>query len=241
MPIKVAMILAAGRGTRMRHLTDDKPKPLVQVSGNTLLTHIIQKIKTHGIQNVVINTCYKGDMIKQEALKERDIQFLFSDETVALETGGGVQKALPILNELGADNGFFVLNADPLWQEVSTSLLSQLECAWDPEKMDILLAVVPIERAYGDVPDGNYFIEQGCLRRKTVQEKNVPYLFMGIQILHPRIFNQNLPYCFSLRDLYDQAQKKGRLSHIIFDGSWFHVGTPEAIKETEQYFLKDKI
>lgn len=239
MPIKTAMILAAGRGTRMRHLTNDKPKPLVQVKGVTLLTHIIQKIKNHGIQNVVINTCYKGDMIKQETLKEKDIHFLFSDETIALETGGGVQNALPILNKLGSDNGFFVLNADPLWQEVSTSLLSQLEKAWNPDTMDILLAVVPIERAYGDVPDGNYFIEQGRLRRKTAQEKNVPYLFMGIQILHPRIFNQPLPQCFSLRDLYDQAQTKGRLSHIIFDGSWFHVGTPEAIKETEQHFSKE--
>ena len=236
--IKTAMVLAAGRGTRMKHLTDSKPKPLVHICGDSLLSHILKKIESHGIKEVVINTCYKGEMIKQESLKHKNLSFVFSDEEVALETGGGVKKALHLLLEKGAENGFFVLNADPLWQEKTSSLLEQLESHWDPEKMDILLAIVPIERAFGDVPDGNYFIENNKLRRKMPHETNIPYLFMGIQILHPRIFNKNLPDFFSLRDLYDEAQKNNRLSHIIFDGLWFHVGTPEAVVETERLFYQ---
>lgn len=240
MSIKTAMILAAGRGTRMRHLTDNQPKPLVKIDGTSLLGHIIQKIKNHGLENIVINTCYKSEMIKEEVSNEKDILISFSDEETALETGGGVKKALSTLNELGGQNGFFVLNADPLWTEPTTPILTQLEQAWDPEKMDILLAIVPIQQAYGDVPDGNYFIENERLRRKRPDEKNIPYLFMGIQIIHPRVFDQSLPETFSLRDLYDQAQENGRLGHIIFDGNWFHVGTPEAVDETEKLFTMGK-
>lgn len=242
MSIKTAMVLAAGRGTRMRHLTEDKPKPLVKINGNSLLCHILKKIKNHNIENTVINTCYKSWMIKDEALKEKKLSITFSDEEIALETGGGVKKALPTLLNLSHGNAFFVLNADPLWTEPTIPLLEQLEKAWNPETMDILLAVVPIQQAHGDVPDGNYFIENGLLRRKKPNETNVPYLFMGIQIIHPRIFQQKLPECFSLRDLYDQAQEKKRLGHIIFDGKWFHVGTPEAVEETEQLFnMKEKV
>ena len=238
--IQTAMILAAGRGTRMKHLTIDKPKPLVQVCGNTLLGHILNKIETHEIKNVVINTCYKGEMIKQEALKTQQLHFDFSEEQEALETGGGVKNALPPLLNNNGENGFFVLNADPLWDEPTESVLTQLEKVWNPDTMDVLLALVPIQRAFGDVPDGNYFIENNKPRRKKEGEKNIPYLFMGIQILHPRIFSKSLPFVFSLRDLYDEAEKKGTLAHIIFDGRWFHVGTPQAVIETETLFFADK-
>lgn len=234
--IQTAMVLAAGRGTRMKHLTVDKPKPLVEVCHNTLLGHILEKIEDHGLQNIVINTCYKGEMIKEEVMKSTQLFVDFSEEKDPLETGGGVKKALPLLMKNKGENGFFVLNADPLWDEPGLSILSQLEKAWDPDKMDILLAFVPIEKAFGDVPDGNYFIENNKPRRKKEGEKNIPYLFMGIQILHPRIFNTSLPDAFSLRDLYDKAEQEGKLSYIVFDGRWFHVGTPEAVIETEALF-----
>ncbi len=236
--IQTAMILAAGRGTRMRHLTDEKPKPLIYVCKNTLIGHILEKIKKHNLKNVVINTCYKGEMIEAEVKKVSELSFSFSNEKIALETGGGVKNALPLLMSKGAENGFFVLNADPLWDEDSISVLSQLEQAWNPDKMDILLALISTKKAFGDVPDGNYFIENNKPRRKKEGEKNIPYLFMGIQILHPRIFSNNLPEIFSLRDLYDQAEKNDRLAHIVFDGRWFHVGTPEAVTETENLFFK---
>ena len=234
--IKTAMVLAAGRGTRMKHLTDDKPKPLVTVCNNSLIGHILKKIEVQGVERLVINTCYKGEMIQEAVTKATSLPIDFSREETALETGGGVKNALPLLLKEKQDDIFFVLNADPLWDEPTIPVLKQLEDAWNPETMDILLALVPIENAFGDVPDGNYFIENNKARRKKPDETNIPYLFMGVQILHSRIFDHELPNVFSLRDLYDIAEKKGRLGHIIFDGRWFHVGTPEAVLETEALF-----
>lgn len=234
MKIKTAMILAAGRGSRMQHLTNDCPKPLIRVLGKSLIGRIIEKINLYGIHNIVVNTCYLGDMIKQELQSIPDNTFIFSDEEVALETGGGVKKALPLLIAQGGEDGFFVSNSDPLWDEKTISVYNQLEEIWDPATTDALLALIPLERAYGAVKGGDYFMENGTPRRKREGETNIPYLFMGIQILHPRLFKNAPEGPFTLRDLYDEAQQKGRLKALIYDGRWFHVGTPEALEETEK-------
>ena len=235
--IKTAMVVAAGRGVRMRHLTTDCPKPLVQIRGKTFLDIILDKLNTYGISNVVINTCYKGDMIKQALIHRQSPRVLFSEEETALETGGGVKKALSLLRPMG-DHGFFVINADALWQERSSSLLSQMEKLWNPRHMDILLALVPKRQAFGDAMAGNYFLEDGIPRRQRPGEKNIPYFFIGVQIIHPRIFHQTPTGPFSLRDLYDSAERAGRLRALIYDGDWFHVGTPAAVQEAE-FLLKD--
>lgn len=228
--IKTGMILAAGRGVRMRELTDTKPKPLMEIHQKPIIDYIAEGMIKHGINNIVVNTCYKGEMIKDDLSKYENI--CFSDEETALETGGGVKKALPLLN---ADM-FFVSNADPVWLDKTTTVFEQLETAWDSDKMDILLALIPTTNAKGDVKDGNYFIENGKPRRQRPDEKNIPYLFMGVQILHRRIFENTPNGAFSLRDLYDIAEKQNRLGYIVFDGIWYHVGTPEALMETNLAF-----
>ena len=230
--INTLMILAAGRGKRMLHLTDDKPKPLVSVLGRTLLDRVVDHAVEYGIKNMVINTCYKGEMIENALLKRTDITPVFSREDDALETGGGVLNALPHLLPDG-QNGFFVVNADPLWVDRSISVFKQLEQKWDSQKMDILIALVPKNHAFGAVHSGDYFMENGCPRRKNREENGAPFLFTGIQILHPRIFKGLQPGVFSLVKLYDKAQNEGRLNGIIYDGDWYHVGTPEALKQTE--------
>ncbi len=230
--IKTGMILAAGRGIRMRELTDFLPKPLITVAGEPILTRIVHKMHAHGIQKIVINTCYKGELIKK-ALKAFDF-IQYSDERHALETGGGVKNALPLLG----NDPFFVSNADPIWIDKTTSVFSQLEAAWNPETTDILLALIPLKQAFGDVPDGNYFIEKGLPRRQRPGEKNIPYMFMGVQIIHPRVFQTSPDGVFSLRELYDVAEKQGRLRHIVYDGDWYHVGTPESLIETNEALTK---
>lgn len=228
----IMMILAAGRGVRMDYLTNDKPKPLIQVCGRTLLDRIVDQGVAAGIQNYVVNTCYKAEMIEASLKDRKEISVHFSREETALETGGGILNALPLLLPMG-QNGFYVANADPLWIDKTVSVFDQLAAAWRPEDMDVLLALVPKTQAFGDVRDGNYFIENGRPRRQRPGERDIPYLFMGIQILHPRIFDQVSAGVFSVRDLYDKAEKKGRLGHIIYDGEWYHVGTPEALTDTE--------
>lgn len=230
---KIAMIMAAGRGVRMAHLTDDKPKPLVSVKGKTLLDRVLDHIVTDGITEAVVNTCYKADMIEESLSKRKDIHIQISREETALETGGGVVNALPLLLPIGKE-GFFVINADPIWVDKTTSVFEQLSAAWNPEKMDMILALIPKERAFGDVSDGNYFIENGKPRRQRPGEKNIPYLYTGIQILHPRVLENISVGVFSLRNFFDKAQAEGRLGYIIYDGDWYHVGTPEAVQETEE-------
>lgn len=228
--IKTGMILAAGRGIRMRELTDTKPKPLMEIHQKPIIDYIAEGMIKHNIDNIVVNTCYKGEMIKEDLSKYDNITF--SEEDHALETGGGVKNALPLLNS----DTFFVSNADPVWIDTTTTVFEQLETAWDSDKMDILLALIPIENAKGDVKDGNYFIENNKPRRQRPNEKNIPYVFMGVQILHSRIFENTPNVAFSLRELYDIAEKQNRLGYIIFDGTWYHVGTPEALDETNLAF-----
>ncbi|MBQ9090402.1 MAG: nucleotidyltransferase family protein [Alphaproteobacteria bacterium] len=227
--IKKAMILAAGRGVRMRELTQDKPKPLVAVNHKPLIDYIVEKLDNHGIQNLVVNLCYKGEMIQQNLSRYHHLNIQYSIEEEALETGGGVKKALPLLG----DNAFFVVNADPLWIDKTSSVFSQLEAAWNPKQHDVLLALIPVKNARGDVKDGNYFIENNKPRRQTKYETNIPYLFTGIQIINPCVFDKTPNGAFSLRDIYDDAQHNNRLGCIIYDGIWYHVGTPEALSETE--------
>ncbi len=229
----IAMIMAAGRGTRMEHLTDNYPKPLITVHGRTLLDRVIDHAVQANITDVIVNTCYRGEMIESALQNRHDIAIRFSREETALETGGGVLNALPLLLPKG-QNGFFVMNADPLWVDKTTSVFKQLSASWNPNAMDILLALIPKERAFGDAPDGNYFIEDGKPRRQRPGETNIPYLYTGIQILHPRIFDGVKPGVFSLRNLFDKAQEQGRLGYIIYDGDWYHVGTPAALHETEE-------
>lgn len=233
--IQTAMILAAGRGTRMGALTDIKPKPLMEIKGKTLLHYICQKLAHFGVTKVVVNTAYKGQMIK-DALKNAPVPVVFSDEEQALETGGGVKNALPLLLPNGKD-GLFVINADALWDEPTRSVFERLEKAWNPDEMDMLLAMVPKSQTIGDYGKGNYFIENNRLRRIRPDEKDAPYFYMGVHILHPRIFEQSPDGFFSLRDLFDKAQSNKRLGYVIHDGSWYHVGTPQALQETNDRYM----
>ncbi|MBR5129906.1 MAG: nucleotidyltransferase family protein [Alphaproteobacteria bacterium] len=236
MLIKTAMILAAGRGVRMRELTDETPKPLLKVQGREMINHITDHIVSYGIHNIVVNTCYKGEQIKEVLSKRKDALFSFSDEKTALETGGGVKKALPLLLDKGGENGFFVLNGDPLWSEPNEALMKTMADAWDPNTMDILLAIAPMSASRGDTQKGNYFIENGKLRRIRSDEQTAPYFFMSVQIMHPRIFENTPAGPFSSRDLYDIAQSKGKLAHIIHDGIWFNLNTPEALIIAEEQY-----
>lgn len=236
--IKTAMILAAGRGIRMQKLTDNLPKPLLKVQGVELIHHITNRIVAYGIHDIVVNTCYQGNMIKTSFKNRDDVNIRFSDEKSGLDTGGGVKKALPILIQNGGENGFFVLNGDTLWSEKSAPLMNTMAQAWNPDTMDILLAIIPIQSAYGNDKRGNYFIEQGRLRRIRPDEPTAPYCFISVQIMHPRIFHDTPDIPFSSRDLYDKAQKNGRLAHIIHDGVWFNLNTPEELTLAQDLYRK---
>lgn len=227
---QVAMVLAAGLGKRMRPLTDTLPKPLVPVAGRTLLDRVLDRFEAVSVPRVVINLHYFREVMEAHLKMRRRPPIELSPEPDLLETGGGVRNALP---RLGAAP-FYVANADVLWLDGRTPALTRLARAWNDETMDALLLLQPTVTATGYDGTGDYFADPlGRLRRRKRHEL-APFIFAGVQILHPRLFAHAPDGAFSLNRLYDHAEAAGRLWGVRHDGLWFHVGTPQGLAETEE-------
>src|SRR3954451_8498972 len=224
---KTAMILAAGRGTRMRPISDTIPKPLLEVEGRTLLDHAIERLALAGVERGVVNAHYKADTIATHLAGRRQPQVEISQEEEALENGGGVLRALPSLGET-----FFVVNADVLWLDSKDYALTRLAGAFDPDCMDAVLLMQRTVTAVGYDGRGDYFLDRLGNPRRRRECEIAPYLFTGIQLLHRRAFDGLAARRFSLNLVYDKADQAGRLHAIVHDGEWFHVGTPEGLTAT---------
>ena len=226
--IDTAMILAAGRGERMRPLTDTIPKPLISVAGRSLLERSLDRLIAHGVRNIVVNVHHLGQQIADRIGDRARIVY----EERLLETGGSVKNALPLL---GA-GPFFVLNGDGLWREKSGTMLERLEMKWNPERMDALLLLHPIHKVIGrEATDrGDYFIEPGGRARYRGIASLAPYVFASVSVCDARLFQDSPEGAFSLLKLWNQAEDKGRLFAVFNDGDWFHIGTPQALAEAER-------
>jgi len=226
--IDTGMVLAAGLGTRMQPLTDARPKPLIALAGKTLIDRVLDHLNGVGVSRIVVNTHYMADMLEAQLAKREDI--VISPEPDLLETGGGVRNALPLLGE----NEFFVINSDAVWLDGPTRALDRMMRAWNDDEMDALLLFQRTVAVRGAAGRGDFFLDsEGYASRR--QERGIaPFLFAGVQILHPRLFETAPDGAFSLNILYDRAQEAGRLHGIVHDGEWFHVGTPEQ-REIAEY------
>jgi MurNAc alpha-1-phosphate uridylyltransferase len=226
---QVAMLLAAGLGKRMRPLTETLPKPLVPVAGRTLIDRVLDRIEAAGIPRVVINLHHFRAVLEAHLARRVSPHIDLSPEPDLLETGGGVRRALPLLGP----GPFYVSNADVLWFDGKRPALERLARAWDDAKMDVLLLLHPTISAFGYEGVGDYFCDTlGRLRYRRGNEIP-PYIFAGVQVLHPRLFKDTPEGPFSLKRLYDKAEAEGRLWGLVHDGLWFHVGTPEGLAEVE--------
>jgi MurNAc alpha-1-phosphate uridylyltransferase len=222
------MILAAGRGERMRPLTDTTPKPLIPVAGRSMLERAMDRLQKSGVQNVVVNVHHLGGQIADRLHGRASI----IHEDRLLETGGSVRNALPLLG-----NGpFFVLNGDGLWRDGSESMLGRLAAAWDPRRMDALLLLHPLAKAIGreEQDRGDYYLEPDGRARHRGTAETAPYLFASISVCDSRLFNGSPEGPFSLLKLWNRAEQAGRLFALVHDGEWFHVGTPEALAAAER-------
>ena len=226
--IRTAMVLAAGLGTRMRPLTDDRPKPMVELSGKPLLDWALDRLVAAGVERIVVNTHYKAEVIHAHLDGRANVEI--SHEAERLETGGGVRNTLAAFGE----SPFFVVNSDAVWMDGAAPALSRLAAAWDDVRMDALLLLQPVDAATGYSGAGDYHrASDGRLDRRS-PDGTAPFLFAGVQILHPRLFVDAPSGAFSLNLLYDTAQAAGRLFGHVHDGDWFHVGTPEELDATER-------
>lgn len=227
-----AFVLAAGLGKRMRPVTATVPKPLVEVAGKALLDHALDRAAEAGIETAIVNVHYLPDLIEGHlARRTGGPAIQVSDERAALlETGGGIRKALPLLG----DAPFVVLNSDSFWLEGPAPNLRRLIDAWDPARMDALLLVAPTATSLGYDGAGDFVMDaDGRLERRGEREV-APFIYAGVAILQPGLFDDTPEGAFSLNLLFDRAIAAGRLSGMRLDGQWLHVGTPDAIRAAEE-------
>lgn len=213
------MLFAAGFGTRMGALTADRPKPLIPVGGQTLIDHALAQAR--GVERIVVNLHYRSEMIRAHLSGRPDIAF--SDETdTILETGGGMKSALPLLGS----EPVYALNTDAVW--TGAPALAQLAAAWDAERMDGLLLLVPRDRATGHGGAGDFLMDgEGRLTRGP------GLVYTGAQILRTEGLADIPDTAFSLNRLWDRMAAKGRLFGAVHRGGWCDVGRPESIPLAE--------
>lgn len=235
------MVLAAGLGLRMRPITDTLPKPLVRVAGRTLLDRVLDHFAAAGLERVVVNTHYRAAQIAAHVEARAQPAIDLSPEPVLLETGGGVLNALPLLGGADGTVPFAVANSDALWLNGPVPALVRLARAWDDAAMDALLLVAAIPGTLGYEGRGDFFLDgTGHLKRRA--ERDVaPFLFTGIQLLHPRLFIGEAPGKFSLNRVYDKALASGRLRGLRHDGAWYHVGDPAGLAAVEARLKADGV
>ncbi len=228
-PIAHAMILAAGLGTRMRPVTDTMPKPLIKVGGKALVDHILGYCRDGGVADAVVNVHYLADQMEAHVLAVSEPRITVSDERAGLlDSGGGVKKALPHLGH----GPFFILNADAIWIDGPQPSLNRLRAHWDGDSMDILLLLADAANATGWGNKGDFAMDQQGRLRRPEKGEVTPFVYAGAGIWKPELFDGR-PDVFSLNRLFDEAASQGRLHGLRLDGTWMHVGTPDAIPEAE--------
>ncbi|CTQ48901.1 nucleotidyltransferase family protein [Jannaschia donghaensis] len=212
------MVFAAGRGTRMRPLTDDRPKAMVQVAGRPLIDHALHQVAGPG--PTVVNAHHFADLL-QRHLADKTIAVIHETPTL-LETGGGLRNALP---QLG-DGPVLTMNADACW--TGPRARDTLLAAWDADAMDGLLLLVPQNRAIGQA-GGNFARDaQGRLTRDREG-----LVHTGAGIVKPGGLLADPRDVFSLRDLWFDMIDRGRLFGVVHPGRWADVGTPDGIAAAE--------
>ncbi|WP_339934959.1 N-acetylmuramate alpha-1-phosphate uridylyltransferase MurU [Vreelandella glaciei] len=212
-----AMILAAGLGKRMRPLTDHCPKPLLPVAGKPLIVHHLERLREAGIDDVVINVSYRAEQII-DALGGGDdygLRIHWSRETAPLETGGGIQQALPMLGKAP----FLLINGD-VWCET----LPHPQALRGDDLVHLVLVDNPLHH-----PDGDFGLAGG----RVNQTSNERLTYAGISVIHPGLLAGQPQGAFALAPLLRAAIDNQRVSGERYTGHWVDVGTPERLAALE--------
>ena len=228
--VKQAMILAAGLGSRMKELTKEIPKPMLQVDDMSLIERIIRYLKSNGIKKIVINSCYKAENLEKfilslEAIK--DLEIIFSREKELLGSGGGIKNALPFFN----NEPFFILNSDSIFvdKDRHNSSFKQLEESWESRKTSMLLLLTTKEKSFGYWGKGDFNIEDN---NQINQNDDVrQYIYSGMSLVDYSLF-EHLPSQSEVFPIdFKVLMQKNCLRGVIYDGNWYHIGDVKAFKE----------
>ena len=229
---KSAIILAAGYGKRMLPLTERIPKPLLVISGKTVLWRTVDQLGAAGVERIVINAAHLQEKIADFVAELGDRRVVLSAEDEPLETGGGVVKALPLL---GVDP-FYVINGDTVWIDGMKSPLLRLAESWNPERMDVLLMLMSLARVPNFNGRGDFTMDQDGRLERRQEAVVAPYAYMGLSIINPNLLAEAPDGAFSLNWLYDRAADTGRLFGVPHDGLWYHISTPEDLEIARERF-----
>lgn len=224
-----AMLLAAGLGTRMRPLTDETAKPLLELGGRALIDHALDRLEDVGVETVVVNAFWQADRVAAHLAGRSHPHIILRREADLLETGGGVRAALDALG----DPPFYIVNGDAFWLDGPTPSLRRLADQFNPEKVDAVLLVHRTVHVQAEVGFGDFAMDKwGRLRRRGEREI-VPYVYAGLQVVSPALFADAPEGKFSMNVLWDRAIAADRLRAVVHDGLWFHLSTPADLAETE--------
>lgn len=212
------MLFAAGHGTRMGALTRTRPKPLIEVAGRPLIDHALALAK--GKERVVVNTHAHAEQLAAHLHGRPGLAL--SHERELLETGGGLRAALPLLGE----DPVFTLNSDAIW--TGANPLDTLAAAWEPQRMDALLLLVPVAAARGNTRAGDFAVgEDGRLTWGG------PMRYTGAQIIRTEGLARIPDKAFSLLLVWREMVAAGRAFGVVHSGGWCDVGHPQGIAEAE--------
>ena len=226
---KTAMVLAAGLGTRMRPLTNDRPKALVEVGGRALIDHVLDRLAETGVEKAVVNVHWFADRLEHHLAARTRPTITISDERAELlETGGGLKKARPLLG----DDPVFVANIDSVWIDRGDALADLIRL-WDPERMDAALLLAKREGSIGFEGGGDYFLGDDGRLTFRGEAAHAPYAYLGVHITRPGYADHGPVGPFSLSPLWRASAAEGRLYGCVLDGDWMHVGDPQARDEAE--------
>ena len=227
---KTAMVLAAGLGTRMRPLTDDRPKALVQVSGRALIDHVLDRLAGAGVRRAVVNVHWFAERLEAHlAARAGGPEIAISDERAELlETGGGLKKARALLG----DDPVFVANIDSVWIDHGDALADLIRL-WDPARMDAALLLARREGSTGFEGAGDFFLGQDGRLTFRGEAPSAPFAYMGVHITKPGVVDDGPDGPFSLSTVWRRLAGEGRLYGCVLDGDWMHVGDPAARDEAE--------
>lgn len=218
------MILAAGRGERLRPLTDKIPKPMIPISSEPLIIHQLRWLRRAGISQVIVNLHHLGDQIESAVGNGRmhGVRVEYSREDGLLDTGGGVLKALPMLGS----EPFVVLNGD-VWTNFPFASLRYIA----GDQPHLVLIPKPENRESGDFKlEGHTVVRSSCLKDHT-------HVYCGICVLHESLFADVSDSVFSLRDVFFEQSRQRRLTGQVFDGNWFDIGSHDQLKAVRRHVL----
>lgn len=227
---ETAMVLAAGLGTRMMPLTNDRPKALVTVRGRALIDHVLDRMVAAGVKRAVVNVHAFADLLEAHVKRRTDIEIVISDERARLmETGGGVRQARGLLG----DKPIIVCNIDSVWEEPHGSAIARLAQGFDPSRMSARLMLAGTDAQLGYDGEGDFFMGADGVLSFRDALPHTPWAYMGAQIIDPAIVDAEPLEPFSFTRIWRRLAKEGRLHGASLGGYWMHVGDPGARTEAE--------